>query len=229
MIEYRSKFWAVILCIGVLSASGCLPESPTSTPPAAGESAGAITGAPESVENGILPTPGEAFCSEAQVQAVLENFMAALAERDGRALAQLIDAEAGLDIYYTAASEPVILNAQAVEGLFESTESQIWGTQPGSGLPVEGTFNDQILPALLDVVDRVHVQACQSLESGIGTGPTTAFVTWPSAHAGMPFIALYRAPGEQENELDWRTWAIGFTVINGVPKIRVLVQYFWEV
>ncbi len=78
-------------------------------------------------------------------------------------------------------------------------------------------------------MDRSYSQACQSLERGTGTGPTTAVVEWPEELAGMPFIALYRAPGPQDNELDWRTWAVGFTVVDGVPKIRVLVQYFWEI
>lgn len=177
----------------------------------------------------LLPTPGLAFCENDQVQAAMDGLVDAIKGRDGAALLSLVDPVEGLDIYYTFANPPVNIPVESVEGLFDSTFVYSLGDHPGSGLPVEGTFKDEILPSLLDVMDKSFSPACQTLERGIGTGPTTATIGWPEKFEGMPFIALYRAPGPQDNELDWRTWAVGFTVVNGEPKIRVLVQYFWEI
>lgn len=176
----------------------------------------------------LQPTPGLEFCADARVQALLEAFHAALIDQDGAALAEITDPD-GLDIFYRLANPPVHIGPTEVDALFTSTFAYIWGDQAGSGLPVEGAFSTEILPHLLDVFERPNTQACQDLAFGSGTGPTTAVVEWPAQFAGLPFIAVYRAAGAQDNELDWRTWAVGFTVVNGAPKIRVLVQYVWEI
>ena len=176
----------------------------------------------------LQPTPGLEFCADARVQALLESFRAALIDQDGAALAEITDPD-GLDIFYRLANPPVHIGPTEVNTLFTSTFAYTWGDQAGSGLPVEGSFSTEILPHLLDVFERPNTQACQELAFGSGTGPTTAVVEWPAQFAGLPFIAVYRAAGAQDNELDWRTWAVGFTVVNGAPKIRVLVQYVWEI
>lgn len=176
----------------------------------------------------LQPTPGLEFCADARVQALLEAFRTALIDQDGAALAEITGPD-GLDIFYRLANLPVHISPNEVDALFTSTFAYTWGDQAGSGLPVEGAFSAEILPHLLDVFERPNTQACQDLAFGSGTGPTTAVVEWPAQFAGIPFIAVYRAAGAQDNELDWRTWAVGFTVVNGVPKIRVLVQYVWEI
>ncbi len=176
----------------------------------------------------LQPTPGLDFCADARVQALLEAFRAALIDQDGAALAEISDPD-GLDIFYRLANPPVHIGPTEVDSLFTSTFAYTWGDQAGSGLPVEGSFSTEILPQLLDVFERPNIQACQDLAFGSGTGPTTAIVEWPAQFDGLPFIAVYRAAGAQDNEFDWRTWAVGFTVVNGEPKIRVLVQYVWEI
>lgn len=233
--------WAMlrvgILLIVVIAASGCVPpeEAPQiasafpAPPPTPTTQPEIIVVTPTQPANLLLMTPGASFCENEQVQSVLRSFLEAVRDQDGAAIGELIDPVSGVDIYFTAASSPVNFSADAVEDLFESTSVYVWGTHPGSGLPVEGTFAAEILPSMLDVMDRAHIQACQSLETGVGTGPTTATVEWPDQHSGIPFVALYRSPGPEENELDWRTWAVGFSVVNGEPKIRILVQYFWEI
>lgn len=232
--------WAMlrvgILFIVVIAAGACVPPeeapqiasafpAPLPTPTTQPE---IIVLTPTQPASLLLMTPGASFCDYEQVQSVLRSLMDAIKEQDGVALRELIDPVSGVDIYFTAASFPVNFAADAAEDLFASTSVYIWGTHPGSGLPVEGTFALEILPSMLDVMDRAHTQACQSLEPGVGTGPTTATVEWPDEHSGIPFIALYRSPGPAENELDWRTWAVGFSVVDGEPKVRVLIQYFWE-
>lgn len=233
----RFKFWAGILLIFAVTVGGCAPpqaaptiistgldpqQTPTTQP-------NIIVITPTQSSGLLLPTPGTSFCADPGVQAVLTGLITVIKENDGAALGSLIDPVDGLDIYYTSASLPVNITVETALDLFDSTLSYTWGDHPGSGLPVEGTFSVEILPLLLDGMDRPHTQACQNLETGIGTGPTTAVITWPEKHSGMPFIALFRAPGPQDNELDWRTWAVGFSVVNGEPKIRMLIQYFWEI
>ncbi|MRR32593.1 hypothetical protein EG834_20205 [bacterium] len=202
-----------------------VPVQASSTPP----SVIVISPTPGPVVPKLEPTPGMAFCSDARVQAAIEGLTAAIQAQDGAALAEVIDPGDGLDVYYRLATPPVHIAPDEVVGLFTSTFVYTWGDQAGSGLPVEGTFSAEILPMLLDVFGKTFTQGCQDLATGVGTGPTTAFVNWPVEFADMPFIAMFRAPGPQDNELDWRTWAVGFTVVNGQPKIRVLVQYFWEI
>lgn len=199
-------------------------EEHTSTPPPV------VVISPTAVPTvpALQPTPGPDFCADARVQALLEAFSAALIDQDGAALAEITDPD-GLDIFYRFANPPVHIGPTEADALFTSTFSYTWGDQAGSGLPVEGAFSTEILPHLLDVFERPNTQACQDLAFGSGTGPTTAVVEWPAQFAGLPFIAVYRSAGAQDNELDWRTWAVGFTIVNGAPKIRVLVQYVWEI
>lgn len=233
----RIKSWGGILLIFTLLVSGCVPAKETPSVPSAApvqqptqpSTPNIIVMTPTPAVSLLLPTPGLDFCNNEQVQSVLTALIDAVTQKDGAALSSLIDPAAGLDIFITSANPPVNIPAGDAAGLFDSTFAYSWGDQPASGLPVEGTFSAEILPSLLDVMDRSYAQACQSLERGTGTGPTTAVVEWPEEYARMPFIALYRVPGPQDNELDWRTWAVGFTVVDGVPKIRVLVQYFWEI
>jgi hypothetical protein len=197
----------------------------SSTPP----SVIVVSPTPGKLEPPLEPTPGTAFCTHEQVQAAIEGLSSAIKTQDGAALAEVIDPVDGLDVYYRFANPSVHIAPEEIVGLFSSTFVYTWGDQAGSGLPVEGTFSGEILPLLLDVFEESSTQGCQDLATGVGTGPTTALVYWPAEFAEMPFVALFRAPGPQDNELDWRTWAVGFTVVNGQPKIRVLVQYFWEI
>ena len=200
-------------------------EEHTSTPPPVV----VISPTPVPTVPALQPTPGPDFCADALVQALLEAFSAALIDQDGAALAETIDPVEGLDIFYRLANPPVHISPAEVDALFISTLAYTWGDQAGSGLPVEGSFSAEILPLFLDVFERTNTQACQDLAFGSGTGPTTALIEWPAQFAGLPFVAVYRAAGTQDNELDWRTWAVGFTVVNGAPKIRVLMQYVWEI
>jgi hypothetical protein len=184
---------------------------------------------PTQSEPALKATPGREFCADKRVQDAILALDNVITSGDGTTLAVLIDPEEGLDIYYTSASQPVNISTEVAAGLFADETVYTWGDHPGSGLPVEGTFRDQILPLLLDVFDRTYTQSCQSLERGAGTGPTTAVGGMPATTTDLPFIALYRAAGPEDNELDWRTWVVGFTVVDGQPKIRVLVQFFWEI
>ena len=202
-----------------------VPVQPSSTPP----KVVVISPTPGVAQPALEAIPGPAFCADARVQAVIDVFGAVLKAQDGASLASVIDPATGLDIYYRLASPAVHVTLDELVGLFTSTFTYTWGDQAGSGLPVESTFSDEILPSLLDVFDRSFSQSCQDLTTGVGTGPTTALVDWPAEFADMPYIALFRAPEAQDNELDWRTWAVGFTVVNGAPKIRVIVQYVWEI
>ena len=217
------------------SPTAMVTDNPQSLPAPVGELTSTpplvvvISPTPVATAPALQPTPGPDFCADARVQALLAAFSTALIDQDGAALAETIDPVEGLDIFYRLANQPVHISPVEVDALFTSTFAYTWGDQAGSGLPVEGPFSAEILPQLLDVFDRTNTQACQDLAFGSGTGPTTALVEWPAQFAGLPFVAVYRAAGAQDNELDWRTWAVGFTVVNGAPKIRVLVQYVWEI
>jgi len=247
VMNHRPIFPIASIFILIVFVSGCVPAavSPTasvqprttplelSTRAPSGETTlpPVVVVTPTAGETTVpfLPTPGSDFCAAPTVQALITSLVAALNDQDGANLAGLVDPVSGLDIYYRLANPAVHIGPDEIPGLFTSTFAYTWGDQAGSGLPVEGTFSAEILPLLVNVTDRTFVQSCQDLTRDVGTGPTTALVDWPVEFAGMPYIALFRAPAAGENELDWRTWAVGFTVIDGQPKVRVLVQYFWEI
>jgi hypothetical protein len=44
----------------------------------------------------------------------------------------------------------------------------------------------------------------------------------------MNYEALYRA-APAGDEMNWRTWVVGFDYVGGVPYIASVVQYAWEI
>ncbi|GAB4526892.1 MAG: hypothetical protein Fur0018_12310 [Anaerolineales bacterium] len=168
----------------------------------------------------------EVFCGNAQVQALVDSFVQAVRNEDGAALAALVSPVHGLTIRHEWWNPEVVFDAADVETLFSAQETYDWGIQDGSGDPLQGRFADVVLPRLQDVVQGEFSVVCDSLAAGEATGGTAGLVNWP--YPNLPFVALYRAaPADQE--LDWRTWALGIVWWQGRPYLAALVQYHWEI
>ncbi len=167
------------------------------------------------------------FCGDPLVAVLLDEFVAALQARDGGALGQFVSPAHGLSIRVSWWNPEVNFRGpDQVANIFADPKAYDWGIQDGSGFPIQGSFSDEIVPWLDDVLNAEFSRHCNDLENG--SGASAGFIIWPYEYQNINYVALYRAaaPGE---ELDWRTWAVGIAYHQGQPYIAFLVQYHWEI
>ncbi len=170
----------------------------------------------------------DAFCADARVGQLIDQFTLAIRKQDGEALARLVSPAHGLLLYRSPGSGTVvtITDPHEIAGLFASSAAYAWGADSASGQPVSGSFMEKFYPALINVIGVSSQRVCNSLENGVASGASSAPAVWPFDYRALNFIALYRAaPADQEH--DWRTWAVGVDYVNGTPFINVLLQYYW--
>jgi hypothetical protein len=171
--------------------------------------------------------PSEAFCGNPRIRTLLRDFENAILLQDGEQFSDLVSRRRGLTIRQTWWNPEVNFSAGEVAAIFNGTGEREWGLAPGVGEPVVGSFQEVILPQLLDVLSSEYSQACNTLQQGVGTGPTAGQADWPFEYQNFNYVALYRkAPSGQE--LDWRTWALGVEIVDAQPYLVYLVQYHWE-
>ena len=171
--------------------------------------------------------PQDDFCGDPRVNVLMDEFVAALQARDGGALSQLVSPAHGLSIRVSWWNPEVNFRGpDQVANIFADPQVYDWGIQDGSGFPIQGSFSDEIVPWLDDVLNAEFSRHCNDLENG--SGASAGFIIWPYEYQNINDVALYRAaaPGE---ELNWRTWAVGVTYHQGRPYIAFLVQYHWEI
>lgn len=172
--------------------------------------------------------PGR-ICEDPNVGDLLDQFTTAVREKDGRQLSRLVSPMHGLTIQHNLWNPPILLDdPQVVSMLFTSTVDYDWGVSDGSGDPLIGSFQSLVLPKIEDVLLQSHTRHCNTLDRDIATGPTAGFVYWPYDYDSLDFIALYR-PAPADQELDWRTWAVGIEYVDDKPYIAVLIQFHWEI
>jgi hypothetical protein len=169
------------------------------------------------------------ICDDPGVGVLLDQFTNAVREKDGRMLSRLISPMHGLIIHHNLWNPPVEFeDPQVVSMLFTSTVDYDWGVSDGTGDALIGPFKMLVLPKIEDVLLQSHTRHCNTLERDIATGPTAGYVYWPYDYGSLDFIALYR-PAPADQELDWRTWAVGIEYVDGKPYIAVLIQFHWEI
>ncbi len=169
----------------------------------------------------------QAFCEDARIGELLDRLAAAIKGRDGEALARLVNPAHGLTIQYDWWNPTVTFTPDLARSLFISTNDYEWGIGGGSGLPIVGPFSEQVLPGLDDVFSQGHSRHCNLLDQGVAVGASSAELRWPADYANLNYVALYRlAPPDEE--MNWRTWAVGIDYVAGQPYLAVLVQYSWS-
>jgi hypothetical protein len=167
------------------------------------------------------------FCADSKVTALITQFMNAVQTRDGEKLAQLVSPRRGLIIRHEWWNPEVqFIGQDVLKAIFNDTTSRDWGVQEVSGLPINGSFKDEILPKIDDVQSGA-VQTCNSLNQGLSSGGDSGYIEWPFEYTNFNYVAIYRA-AQAGDELNWRTWAIGVEYVNEIPYVALLVQYHWE-
>jgi hypothetical protein len=169
------------------------------------------------------------FCADGRVQDLLDQLSAAIQAQDGSALARLVSPLHGLFIRHEWWNPEVhFSDPQVVSNLFSSTVDYDWGKQDGSGEPIVGPFKDIILPELEDVLSAAYSGYCNTLEKDQATGNTAGLVKLPFEYQNLNYVSLYRA-AKPDDEMNWRTWAVGIEYVDGKPYLCYLIQYHWEI
>ncbi|HEX2978762.1 MAG TPA: hypothetical protein VHO48_00730 [Anaerolineaceae bacterium] len=164
-----------------------------------------------------------AFCADPQVKALLDNLKNSLSNKDGQAFAALISPVHGLNLRYLRGGTVANYSEAEASWVFNSSFVVNWGTHPGSGMDVKGTFSQEVLPKLLDVFAANYQHTCSEIVTG-GASYTT---DWPAQYANINFLSAYR-PGAAGDELNWRTWLVGVEYVGGKPTLFALEHLFWE-
>jgi hypothetical protein len=167
--------------------------------------------------------PSSAFCGDAQVTQMLDAFKTAILNKDGGQLSALVSPLHGLTVEYLRGGKTVTYTPDKTAWLFTSTYVMDWGRNPASGKQVKGSFHEEVLPKLEDVLSASYTPACNNIQLG---GASYKY-KWPYEYGNINFYGLYRA-GAAGKEQNWRTWLVGIEYVSGKPTLFSLVQLFWE-
>lgn len=163
------------------------------------------------------------FCQNGDVATLLESLLAAVVNRDGEALAELVHLERGLRVQTYWWDPAVYFSGDQIADLFTSEKSYYWGIEDGSGFDINGSFSQVILPML----DKDLLPATEWGCNEFLHGNTAGLVQLPDGYQTANFYTLYRQ--SSEIEFDWGTWAIGIEYWQGQYYISFLIHYDYEI
>jgi hypothetical protein len=167
----------------------------------------------------------ETFCNAADVLALLTDFRAAVADKDGALLAQLVHPEHGLTIHRYWWNPAVRFTADETADIFTSSASHYWGREDGTGFDMNGSFMEQVYPRLERNLLPARLLGCNEILHGA----TAGHVWLPEGYENVNFYSIYRSHSEDEFELDWGAWVVGVERWQGRYYISYLVHYEWEI
>jgi hypothetical protein len=164
----------------------------------------------------------DAFCQDARVLTLLDDFKEAMNNADGRLFSSLVSPLHGLELYYWRYGPSANYTAAEASWVFNSTYQVNWGAG-ASGLDETGTFREVPLPRLLEVVnDGNSEQKCNDASAA-----SMYIEPWPKPYANINFYDLHK-PGTPEIDLDWQTWLAGVEYVGGKPYLFALIHFQWE-
>ncbi len=162
------------------------------------------------------------FCVDPRAVSLFESLYNAASSNDGRILTSIVSPAHGLTVTYIHNGNPIVYDPAQAGMVFGSLEVVDWGLGLGSGLPVQGTFEDLVRPDLLAVFASAETH-CNTIQ----LGGASYSVSWPSIWKNINFYSVYK-PGTPGMEMDWMTWVTGVEYVEGVPYLFSLSRYNWE-
>jgi len=162
------------------------------------------------------------FCVDGRAVTLFEMLYEATRTNDGRILTSIVSPVHGLTVTYIHNGNTKLYDPEQAGMVFGSMEIADWGLGPGSGLPVQGTFEDLVRPDILAVFGSAETH-CNVIQLG-GASYT---VVWPTQWKNINFYSVYK-PGSPGTELDWMTWLAGVDYVDGLPYLFSLSRYSWE-
>jgi uncharacterized protein YgiM (DUF1202 family) len=166
----------------------------------------------------------EEFCSDPAVADLLADLQEAIASRDGAQLQRLVHPERGLRLLVNWWNEEIFLPGRETRALFVAPQAYDWGTEDGSGFPIQGTFAEVMLPRLERDLLGATVWACDEIVHG----PTAGLVILPEGYEQLHFYSAHR-PAPAEQEFDWGTWVVGIDRWQGAYYLSYLIHYRYEI
>jgi len=152
---------------------------------------------------------------------LLSDFERAVVNVDGVLLASLVSPRHGVDVWLYRTGNPVNFDAEHARWIFDSTYVNDWGTHPASGMDIQGSFHEAVLPNLRDVYAGTFEVHCN--ERGVESWSISA---WPEQYANLAVYKIYK-PGTPGVDLDYRIWLAGIEYVSGGPYLFALIQFFW--
>lgn len=222
------------VCIGfvllIAVATACAPpatpapplSTPTlflATPTLPLQTPGAITPIPGGTVS--APTSSVSICNDQQSTALIDSFKTAILNSDGSLLSSLVSPSRGMDVAFFRDGTVITYTPEHAKFLFETTFEVDWGTEPGSGAAVRGSFHDVVVPELMETFNQPYTLHCNELK----LGGATYEADWP--YEGEFYSVHF--PGTAANgNMDWQTWVMGIENAGTKPHIYALMRFFWE-
>lgn len=164
------------------------------------------------------------FCADPATAELLARLQTAVEFQDGALLQSLVHPERGLRLRVNWWNEEVFLPGRDTRALFAGRPSFAWGIADGSGLPIEGSFNEVMLPLLQRDLLGATMWTCDEIVHG----PTAGSVVLPEGYDALHFYSAHRAaPADQD--FDWGTWVIGIDRWQGDYYLSYLIHYQYEI
>jgi hypothetical protein len=167
--------------------------------------------------------PPAVFCADGNVKNLISDLSIALKNSDGKALAALVSPRHGMSVRMVRPGPAILFDQAHAEWVFESTYVHDWGALGGSGLEVKGSFQDVILPKLLDVFNASYELQCNQ------PGLSAAFSSepWPKELTNIGYFNVLK-PATLGVDLDWSIWLVGVEYVNDQPYLFSLIHFVWE-
>jgi hypothetical protein len=165
------------------------------------------------------------FCDDTRVLQAIDVVGQAVQERSGQKLAEISNPARGLILRHNWWNPEIVVPLNSLSNIYQDLTEIDWGVQGGSEFPIQGSFQDIIVPQLEDVFARSPEIGCNELR----VGDTTREIVWPDEYVNINFYSVYRPVPEGGSEFDWRTWVLGFEYIDAQPYLTLLVQYRGEI
>ncbi len=167
------------------------------------------------------------FCQDAAARAALDAFIAQVRQQSTTVsgTAQPLHMQRGLHVRVNWWNPEVWLSGTTLQNVYADAVSRSWGIADGSGLPIQGSFNQVIMPLLQrDLLGGSQVGCNVILHGG-----TAGLVQLPQEYAGINFFSVHRPPVPGGIEMDWGTWVVGVERWQGQYYVSFLVHFQWEI
>lgn len=164
--------------------------------------------------------PAEGFCRDARIEELARGFEESIEAQDPAELAKLLSPKRNLILRFDPWNPETRIGLDDLPGLFDSPQSYVWGKQFASGVAIEGSFSDIVLPNLVDVFSSEHEVACNEIL--MGSAPNA--VAWPSEYTNLNFLSFHRPAPDEVNTYNWRSWIVAIEYLGGEPYIALLLQ-----
>lgn len=208
---------ALLVCL-LVACSPKAPPSPAMPPAAAGVGA---TASPSATIESLEPVRARAAAAEV---------VAALKRRDMATVAKYAHPERGVlfaPYAYIEVTQHQVWTAAALPGWFADTAKRQWGTEDGTGFPIEKTpteyFERFVFPKDFTTGATINVNADQARGNAINNAATV----YPDGVRVEFYLPPTQTP--EGPNIDWRALRLVFVGVAGEAKLIAVIHDQWTI